>query len=227
MTEITSNQHTQREAWLVEATKLMDAKFFTPNTHKLPSKIALSCGWCRGHANAIGQCWCPTVSKNGTCNIFICPTRDDAVDVLQILLHELIHAAVGVQCGHKGAFRFVAKAMGLEGKMTATFVSPGTKLFADLEAMATILGPYPHAAISKKNGKGKKKDHKVRVWSPSDSTYSVLMNRTTFEENGAPVDPWGQKMVVKGEEPGPDDEGEGEENMGRLDREWELEGLDE
>lgn len=195
-TEITSNQHTQREAWLVQATKLLDAKFFVPNTHKLPEKIALSCGWCRGHANAIGQCWCPTVSKNGTTNIFICPTRDEAVDVLQILLHELIHAAVGIACGHKGAFRFVAKALGLEGKMTATYVSPGTPLYKLLEEIATVLGPYPHAAINKKNAIKPRKEHKVRVWSPGNSEYSVLMNKTTYEENGAPNDPWGNQMTT-------------------------------
>lgn len=197
-TEIsTSNQHTQREAWLVEATKLLDAAYFVPNTHKLPSKIALSCGWCRGSANAIGQCWCPTVSKNGTTNIFICPTRDDAVDVLQILLHELIHAAVGVACGHKGAFRFFAKALGLEGKMTATYVTEGTPLHTQLKAMADTLGPYPHAAINKKNATKPRKEHKVRVWSPEDPDYSVLMNKTTLENNGAPVDPWGNEMTTE------------------------------
>lgn len=63
-----------------------------------------------------------------------------------ILLHELIHAAVGLKCGHKGAFKRVALSLGLTGKMTSTV--PGPALIKDLQALADTLGEYPHAALN-------------------------------------------------------------------------------
>lgn len=101
----------------------------------------------------------------------------------------------GIPAGHKGPFRLIAKALGLEGKMTATYVTPGTPLHNDLTAISLQLGPYPHGALSKKNNTKPRKEHKVRVWSPEDSSYSVLMNKSTFENDGAPKDPWGNLMT--------------------------------
>ncbi len=37
-----------------------------------------------------------------------------------VLLHEMIHAAVGIDAGHKGPFKRAAIAVGLAGPMTAT-----------------------------------------------------------------------------------------------------------
>ena len=43
----------------------------------------------------------------------------DSARVADILLHEIIHTLCP-QAGHRGAFRYIAQHMGLEGKMTAT-----------------------------------------------------------------------------------------------------------
>ena len=56
--------------------------------------------------SAIGQCWYEMASASGkTANIFVCPTVGDPVDVLGVLLHEMIHAALphGVHHGPKFA----------------------------------------------------------------------------------------------------------------------------
>jgi hypothetical protein len=79
------------------------------------------------------ECWSNLASADNTTEIFICPSQSEPVAVLAILLHELVHAAVGLECGHKGAFKRVALALGLEGKMTATY--PGVKLASDLPSL--------------------------------------------------------------------------------------------
>ena len=66
----------------------------------------------------------------------------DPMRVAGVLAHELVHATVGTQHGHKGPFTKLAKAIGLEGKMTATTEGDAFK-----QAVAPILeavGPYPH-----------------------------------------------------------------------------------
>ena len=59
--------------------------------------------------------------------------------------------------GHKGGFRTLAKAVGLEGKMTATIASEALKQRIDKEVLK-VLGRYPHKEVKLvprgKRGKG-------------------------------------------------------------------------
>jgi hypothetical protein len=66
------------------------------------------------------------------------------VQVAAIVAHELVHAAVGVEQGHGPAFGKVARAIGLEGKLTATV--PGERFVASVELILAEVGPFPHAA---------------------------------------------------------------------------------
>ena len=185
--------HNTREGWLIEAVELLDKEFFKGNGYTLPEKIQCSCGFPRGHAKAIGQCWDPKVSADGTTHLFICPTQADQMRVLDILLHELIHAAVGVECGHKGLFKKVAKEFGLEGKMTATTVTEGSPLWFKLSRISTKLGKYPHSAMDKKN-KPSKASTWLRLQSPENEKFRVVVSPKVIEEYGYPVDPWGNEM---------------------------------
>jgi hypothetical protein len=72
-----------------------------------------------------------------------------------VLTHELIHAAVGLECGHKGAFLKAMRALGLEGKATATVAGARwSELFG--EAVAA-LADYPHARLDGAQSSGPKK----------------------------------------------------------------------
>ncbi len=93
----------------------------------------------------IGQCFPPTMCRDGVPQIFISPRIADSIDVLGTLLHELVHAAVGCQFGHRKEFSQAARRMGLEGPPTATVV--GKELRPLLQAYVDRGGPYPHAAI--------------------------------------------------------------------------------
>jgi hypothetical protein len=63
------------------------------------------------------------------------------MQVAGILAHELIHASVGVEHGHKGPLRKMANALGLEGKMTATTEGEAFKRL--LAPILEAVGPLP------------------------------------------------------------------------------------
>lgn len=104
-------KHPTREGWLLAACELLQTEFFK-GEYQLPKKVACSCGFPRGTNKAIGQCWSPEVSSDGTTNLFICPTQAEPVRVLDILLHELGHAALGVEAKHGSKFRKWALSVG-------------------------------------------------------------------------------------------------------------------
>lgn len=87
--------------------------------------------------NEIGWCW----TFDGHSFIGVSPEACDGTEVLAILLHELIHSAVGPMTGHNGAFRRVWRQVGFEGLPTE--VSCSEELAAVLQSIARRLGPYP------------------------------------------------------------------------------------
>lgn len=138
-----------RELWLTELQRRLEASF-RRLSYPLPEAVRVTCGFpSRGglgrKRRVVGQCWAPLCSTAGHVEIFISPTIDDAIEVGAVLIHELVHAAVGVSVGHRGAFRHVAVAMGLEGPMRSTV--PGPELKRRLNALIETLGPYPHASL--------------------------------------------------------------------------------
>lgn len=185
-----------REEWLLKAKDLMAEEFFNKPSKTLPAKLALSCGIPKGSARAIGQCWDPRVASDGTTHVFVCPSMDDPILVLGTLLHELIHACVGLREGHGGQFARMARDVGLRGKLTATTVEEGTRLHSVLMEMVSQLGPYPHRAMNKMgSAKRKKPRSTTRLYSPEDGDYSLTIKLSLLEEHGPPKDPWGNEMT--------------------------------
>jgi hypothetical protein len=137
-----------REAWLERAASfLVDymVQYGLPRT-----AVRVSCGWpSRGGLAArvavIGQCFPPTVCRDGIPQVFVSPRIEDSLQVLGVLLHELVHAAIGCQFGHRKAFSQAARRVGLAGPPTATTI--GDRLRPVLERFVAATGSYPHAAI--------------------------------------------------------------------------------
>lgn len=186
-----------REVWLNQATEKLWPIIASNAGGKMPPcKVSVGFPLRRKGkgSHAIGQCWCRSVSKGDIFEIFVCPSQDNPTTVLAILLHEMIHATVGLQEGHKGAFKRVAKASGLIGKMTAT--APGDVLTATLRNIAKKLGPYPHKELNPMVGTGPKKDgtRLLKVVCP-DCEYTV---RTTQKwiDVGLPTCTCGSEMIV-------------------------------
>jgi hypothetical protein len=190
------NAHETREGWLLAARRSLETRFFCSPGETLPERVACGCGWMRASSKAIGQCFPASRAADKTIQIWICPTQDEPVSVLATLLHELGHAAVGVEHAHKKPFRAFQKRVGLAGKPTATFAEPGTELHKVLEALATELGPYPHKSVSKGGKKVAKAPTWIRMMSLSDPAYRLVIRGKALDEHGPPVDPWGDEMVI-------------------------------
>ncbi len=192
---MTTNTHTTREGWLVDAIALLDTEFFKGRGHKVPIKLQVACGWPKASRRAVGQCWSPSASADETTQMYVSPTEAEPVEVLDTLLHELIHAVVGCEHGHKGPFKTLAKDFGFAGKMTSTYAEEGSPLKALLVSIAGELGPYPHAAMTKKDSARTYPYKWTRLMSETDNAYTVTISPRVMEEHGRPIDPWGQEMV--------------------------------
>jgi hypothetical protein len=184
-----------REAWLLAAvTKLHP--LLKKHDVQMPEKYAVSCGFAKARTKAIGQCWSPECTKDETTHMFVCPSIQTAIGVLDVLIHEMIHAAVGVECRHRGKFRKVAKAIGLEGKMTATFVGKDNPLMPTLEKISAALGPYPHSALTKRaTALRPPAGGWIKFHSTNDEDYILRLSPRAFEDHGAPCDYDGDEMV--------------------------------
>lgn len=142
-----------REQWLARGADHLARRVFAPAGVNLPSDYRVSCSWPGGGSarKRIGECWSRSASAAKVNEVFISPGIADPIKALDILAHELVHVADDCVNGHKGPFKRIAAAIGLEGKMTATMA--GEALRAKLAAIVEHLGPYPHAALSLANRK--------------------------------------------------------------------------
>jgi hypothetical protein len=159
-----------REEWLVELTQILRDDFNNIGIN-LHGKIKVSCGFPlsssrdRSATKINGQCWSETCSNDGNTEIFISPTIDDSLQVAHTLVHELVHAGIGVDKGHGKQFRKAALAIGLTGRMRAT--TAGSELTERLNGLIATLGSYPHASISPlSNGRKKQSTRLLKVVCP-------------------------------------------------------------
>src|SRR5215207_7364797 len=200
---MTANSHIHREAWL-HAVAAALAEPFKQLGHPIPERVRLTCGFpsVRGIAarnQRVGECWSDSNSADGHFEIMVSPVIADSVRVAGVLAHELIHAAVGLKCGHKGAFRTMAKALGLEGKMTATTEGEAFK-----RLVAPILeaaGPYPHAELRAMSNGRKKQAARLVKCQCETCGYVVRTAQTWIDDRGAPHCPDHGEMAVAGGAP--------------------------
>jgi hypothetical protein len=146
---------TERETYLAAAAILLQQYVFVLANIDAAQwgkrKYRVSCGFPIGYRGsrsgkvALGQAFDPSISADGTFEVFINPILDNPLDVIAVLLHELAHVWAGIQCGHRGEFARICRAVGLVGPMTATV--PGDELRVKLQQIVDELGDYPHAKV--------------------------------------------------------------------------------
>jgi hypothetical protein len=117
----------------------------------------------------------------------------DPIEVSATLLHELVHAAVGLAAKHRGPFKKCATALGLEGKMTATHA--GEELTLRLKEITDGLGDYPHAKLDKSQSNAPKKQtcRQLKV-ECNECGCLCRMSRKAIDEIGCPTCACGGKM---------------------------------
>jgi hypothetical protein len=185
-----------REAWLELATVKLREGLFKRVGETVPV-VRVSVGFPGGGSarKRIGEYWHARATTDQVPQVFISPVLSDAVQVLDVLVHELVHAVTPGD-GHKAQFKRVALAVGLTGKMTATVAGPALK--AELEAMLAEIGPYPHGAINLQDRK--KQTTRLLKAECQDCGYTVRVTRKWVEEAGTPLCPCnGASMEVKSE----------------------------
>lgn len=139
--------HETRESRL-NAVALDMAPLFEALDAPLPSRVRVAIGFTSAGAKgkAIGECWDNRLSVDGHFEIFIRSDLAHAPDampaqVVAILAHELVHAAVGIPAGHGKVFKRVALGLGLVGPMRAT--TPGDAFLAAVAPILADVGLLP------------------------------------------------------------------------------------
>jgi hypothetical protein len=143
---VTNNNFRTREAWL-QAFATEARPHFKDAGFPLPENIRMAVGFTSkgDKGKRIGECWASEASQDGTFEIFIVPRLSDSARVADILTHELAHCAAGIAAGHGPIFGKLARALGLEGKLTAT--TGGEKWHLWANPILDALGPIPHASL--------------------------------------------------------------------------------
>lgn len=141
---------TKRENWFNKALPLLQEHVFTPAGLAIPDNVRIGVGTLssrsgKSNSASLGICFPAEKSESKTIEIFISPELEDSNRVLDVVCHELIHAIDGNKNGHKGPFRKMALAIGLEGKMTATTASE--RLNGTLSEIVEEIGKYPHEKL--------------------------------------------------------------------------------
>lgn len=199
-----------REDWLLKAADGMLPWLKAAGAGATP-KYRLSVGWPLGRrkaggkgTHAIGQCFSHANSKDGVHEIFISPELEEPTRVLDVLLHELVHAFVGIEAKHGPEFKLVAERVGLSGKMTATVASDLLK--PKLVTLATRIGNYPHAELVAGGDtlRPKQGTRMLKIECPKCG-YSARTTRKWLDI-GVPTCVCGTKMN------GPDGEDDGDDN---------------
>lgn len=150
-----------REEWLTRAVQRDILPLIASHGGKI-AKFRVSVGWPKGSrggkgAEAIGQCWDPKHSSDGCYEMFVSP-KLGAFEAIEVLVHECVHLGAGIPCGHKGAFKKIAQAIGLEGRMTATVA--GEELAKRIRAWIADMPEYPHGPMISAEADGEDKEKK-------------------------------------------------------------------
>lgn len=179
-----------REDWLnAIADKL--APVFAERGAKLPKRIRIAIGFPSTGARGkrIGECWDKTASRDGTFEIMIRPDIDDSTEAAAILAHELCHAAVGIPAGHGPAFRKIACAIGLEGKMKSTTAGP--EFLALIKPILAEVGKLPHKRLdlSGLTTKPKKQSARMIKCECAACGYIARTSKKWIIDAGAPLCP--------------------------------------
>lgn len=138
---------TNREEWLNLALVEIRARFKDIGV-EVPADARVSCGFPGGGSarKRVGECWPRALSSIGVNELFVSPVVRDQHQMIDILVHECVHAADDCKSGHKGFFRKTAKAIGLEGKMTSTHAGP--ELSAWIKATIEKLPVLEYGSLS-------------------------------------------------------------------------------
>lgn len=149
-----------REEWLAAAVKeilvLVSAYGYTPT-----AEIRIAPGFPKSK-KAIGECWHSTCSEAGFREIFISPVLEDELEVAGTVAHELGHACLPENVGHKRPFIKYCKTIGFDFEK-AEYASSGEEFARLMQPILARLGKYPHSRMRTGSLAGGKKKQGTRM----------------------------------------------------------------
>lgn len=178
-----------REFWLLQAVKSIPSLFFD-NDIILPDNLQVSVGWVKGNQEKVmGVCTIPKDTDTFPPTIVLNHTIDDTNVLLEVLVHECIHA-YGIK-GHGKVFGEYASKAGFEKPYK--FHNPSVEMqqkVVELNMNLTAeFGPYPGEYLTKSIKESKPRNKNVVTVSCPDCEYKVKIARNLLETYGAPKCP--------------------------------------
>ena len=134
-----------REEWLMQAVEQIKPIFDRMGYQVPPVKVSVGFPSSGSKSRHLGQCWSTKSSADGMNQIFIAPHLHTPIEVIDTLVHELVHAVDDCQSGHGKNFKRIAKDIGLKGPMRSA--GAGEALMKDLEQISNLLGNFPHGML--------------------------------------------------------------------------------
>ena len=135
-----------REQWLMQAVDHL-LPLFERAGYSVPIvKVSIGFPSTGSKGRHLGQCWSTKSAVDGVNQIFIAPHLPTPLDVLDTLVHELVHAIDDCESGHGENFKKIALDVGLKGPMRSA--GAGEWLKQDLMRIAEKLGAFPHGRLS-------------------------------------------------------------------------------
>lgn len=135
-----------REEWLNAVAKALQPHFEKQGLQLPPFRVSIGFPSTGRRGKRIGEAHAAVSSKDGHNEIFIRPDQADALEVAQVLAHELVHCALSFRKPlHGPEFRRAALSIGLQGPMRSTIAGEGFRGL--LEPILKQLGPIPHAEL--------------------------------------------------------------------------------
>ena len=135
-----------REQWLMQAVEYL-VPLFEKAGYPVPIvKVSIGFPSTGSKGRHLGQCWSTKSAVDGINQIFIAPHLPTPLDVLDTLVHELVHAVDNCESGHGEKFKKIAIDVGLKGPMRSA--GAGEWLKQDLIKIAEKLGTFPHGRLS-------------------------------------------------------------------------------
>ena len=188
-----------RETWLNSATDELRPHFQAAG-YRVPDDIRFSIGFTSHgeRSRRVGEHWQPSASEDGHHEVFIRPDQADPVEVLGILVHELVHAAVPPGSKHGPVFRKAALAVGLTGKMRSTTSTDA--LVERLVRVVDRIGYLPHGKLNlRERGSDTPPKQSTRLLKAECACgYNVRVTRKWIDALGAPLCPGHGTMVCEG-----------------------------
>lgn len=174
-----------REEWLLAAIEEI-RPIFSLKGHQIPLDCQVSCGFASTgtRSHHIGQCWSRSSSTHERNQIFISPALYEPAEVLDTLVHELVHAVDNCEHKHGKEFKKMALSLGMVGPMRSAGAGPDLK--AKLEVVAQALGPYPHGKLKVVHHKAISRS-RPRAKCPTCGFQVPMLKR--FLTYGAPICP--------------------------------------